>query len=681
MEVDIKKLADSTKVRICSLLFALFLIAFSIRYANHHQLLFDPDSYWWYRLAMYFSGVKTEYFVKKGGTVIDTLRYYPVGHDLRKELLLLPMFIGYSFKLLGYFGVAQTPENVLKYMFVVGPFFAGLSAMLVFLLAKELSGSYRVAGLTAIFYAVAPYAMTRNTAGDTGQESIGDFMIFSWILLFFLALRYKPFSKKQIGFSLASGVVFALANYSWGGNVFYFGLISTSTFLYLLYMFIFDIEKLRNSSLPATYLLMMPVGMIISPLLVPLRYPLISITSFPYLLAYTTLLLCALGIFSIRRNIPPLVSLAGAFVVIFAIIGITGKLDDAIRFSADFLYRLLVSGEKDVTGNTVAYYRTTGFNDFKETFGILLLSVPFSLGFLGWQFKNKREFKMLFIALWLILGIIAFRWMIRLSFYLAVIMPLTFAILWDFFMKIHIKKSKFNTVALILMALLFFSPVVVEGSNLAKFSKFNDRAVVPWKDAGEWLKKNTPKDTILVHWWDYGYHLQTFAERITIVDGGNVGKPLTKNKNRNIDVACAFTSPEDRFVDCLKPYLDLSKPIYVLVSYEEFGKSGAINYHVNDNLFFQQVAIKKSGNPQVDQKNIAQFLQQNRITNYYLVDAGDRYLLWFQWLFDAQGNYHPEWENKLLAKLLPTSNGLGKGLKHFKLVYQNGYVYVYKYIP
>ncbi|HDL16005.1 MAG TPA: hypothetical protein ENH28_07635, partial [Euryarchaeota archaeon] len=76
-KLNLDELVDNGKVRLFSIIAALFLIAFTIRYANHNQLLFDPDSYLWYRLAMYFSGVKTQYFVNHGGVIIDTLRYFP----------------------------------------------------------------------------------------------------------------------------------------------------------------------------------------------------------------------------------------------------------------------------------------------------------------------------------------------------------------------------------------------------------------------------------------------------------------------------------------------------------------------------------------------------------------------------------------------------------------------------
>ncbi|MDP2926028.1 MAG: STT3 domain-containing protein [Nanoarchaeota archaeon] len=42
-----------------------------------------------------------------------------------------------------------------------------------------------------------------------------------------------------------------------------------------------------------------------------------------------------------------------------------------------------------------------------------------------------------------------------------------------------------------------------------------------WQKAMDWVRKETPKDAVFAHWWDYGYWLQSIGERPTILDGGN----------------------------------------------------------------------------------------------------------------------------------------------------------------
>lgn len=48
-------------------------------------------------------------------------------------------------------------------------------------------------------------------------------------------------------------------------------------------------------------------------------------------------------------------------------------------------------------------------------------------------------------------------------------------------------------------------------------------ANVQWQNAMAWTRENTSEDAIFVHWWDYGYFVQTLGERRTVTDGGHSG--------------------------------------------------------------------------------------------------------------------------------------------------------------
>jgi asparagine N-glycosylation enzyme membrane subunit Stt3 len=42
-----------------------------------------------------------------------------------------------------------------------------------------------------------------------------------------------------------------------------------------------------------------------------------------------------------------------------------------------------------------------------------------------------------------------------------------------------------------------------------------------WQYAMEWVRENTNENSIFIHWWDYGYLIQTLSERKTVSDGGH----------------------------------------------------------------------------------------------------------------------------------------------------------------
>ena len=76
----------------------------------------------------------------------------------------------------------------------------------------------------------------------------------------------------------------------------------------------------------------------------------------------------------------------------------------------------------------------------------------------------------------------------------------------------------------------------------------NDGFVVKLDDYREsywWLRDNTPKDSRILAWWDYGYQITALANRTTIADGNTwnhehialLGKILTTNEDEGYNIA------------------------------------------------------------------------------------------------------------------------------------------------
>ncbi len=55
--------------------------------------------------------------------------------------------------------------------------------------------------------------------------------------------------------------------------------------------------------------------------------------------------------------------------------------------------------------------------------------------------------------------------------------------------------------------------------NQAKYT--GPSANQQWQSAMGWARNNTQEGEIFVHWWDYGYWVQTLGERPTVTDGGH----------------------------------------------------------------------------------------------------------------------------------------------------------------
>jgi dolichyl-diphosphooligosaccharide--protein glycosyltransferase len=61
-----------------------------------------------------------------------------------------------------------------------------------------------------------------------------------------------------------------------------------------------------------------------------------------------------------------------------------------------------------------------------------------------------------------------------------------------------------------------FPPTILNGGT--SYPPSND-----WLETLEWIKINTPEDSIVISWWDYGYWITTLAERITVIDNATLG--------------------------------------------------------------------------------------------------------------------------------------------------------------
>jgi len=147
------------------------------------------------------------------------------------------------------------------------------------------------------------------------------------------------------------------------------------------------------------------------------------------------------------------------------------------------------------------------------------------------NFEIFSEFNfgyLLYFAI-LVLGIIGSRSAVRLIMVLAAVSPVVIAF---FVVKSCEKIFKTNQEEMKMLMWLVAIILVVASLftlwNYYQVSKASSEAFVPsiyqwqWQKAMQWVRENTPENTVFAHWWDYGYWLQSIGERATILDGGNI---------------------------------------------------------------------------------------------------------------------------------------------------------------
>jgi dolichyl-diphosphooligosaccharide--protein glycosyltransferase len=145
----------------------------------------------------------------------------------------------------------------------------------------------------------------------------------------------------------------------------------------------------------------------------------------------------------------------------------------------------------------------------------------------------------------------------------------------------------------------YSSPSIVLAAKQADGSRiiFDD-----FREAYWWLQMNTPLDTRVMSWWDYGYQLASMANRTTLVDNN------TWNNSHIAEVGTAFASTEDVAYGIMRR-MDVD---YVLVIF-----GGLTGYASDDiNKFLWMVRIGGSTHPNIKE---ADYYTRN---GEFRVDAG-----------------------------------------------------------
>ncbi len=82
--------------------------------------------------------------------------------------------------------------------------------------------------------------------------------------------------------------------------------------------------------------------------------------------------------------------------------------------------------------------------------------------------------------------------------------------------------------------------ILDEPASILNGASMYDVTTNDWKESLEWIKLNTPSDSIILSWWDYGYWITTVSERTTLVDNATIdSKQIQKVAN------IFLSSPDD----------------------------------------------------------------------------------------------------------------------------------------
>lgn len=465
----------------------------------------------------------------------DDMSWYPFGRDVAstsQAMLHITTAILYS-----AFGGGM---DLYSFTIIIPVVFGSLTAIIIFAVVRVIGGT--TAGLYAsLFYSVSLPVISRGTIGWFKSEPVG---LFYGLLAVYLFLSGIKSSSHKVAFAklIGAGIFLGFAFSAWGGTDFF--VMPLGLFMLSLPFVRKDVNFLRWA-LPVFVL-----GLAIS--LAPLERPGISF------FAHSS------GLMIIGPT---------AFVVVSSFIQNYSGEEKKKKYNALFLIAVVAAGLAILAANAVglpSFRYLNAVNPFLTTTDPLVDSVAehatttifqsfmFHSVFMIFAaigvwliFKNlpvdhpKRDVQ-IFALIFGLLGAYISSAFVRLELFssigLVILGSVGLALITQHMFRPEIRENKkltrphpvslkiaFCAVITVLVLVPLVIPVNGNWINGTKApptilnggSNYNI-ATTDWLDAMQWLKENTPPDSVVASWWDYGYWITTLGERRSIADNATL---------------------------------------------------------------------------------------------------------------------------------------------------------------
>ncbi len=574
----------------------------------------------------------------------DPMRYWPDGVGIEKYgppvyfyvpvlLYVFIMFMGISMPYL---------EFAILYPALMG----AVSVFVIFWLARELFQDNKAGLFAALFLATIPAYIARTSAGFFDKEATGGTFLLLAIFLFI-----RAYNKDSWKLGALSAVFVFLAMGAWGGAQFVIYIISAFLVVKLL-LNQYNEQMLKSGVLPL-------VAAILTQ-----RYLLGTYNTFEQFLALAVvsfmLIRFAAERYKLVKNdqLPYLIPMLVIILIVSMLIG---------SMFSDYLWTLVNRGislvyiqDKGHIGSTVAEQMTGSWNDitsrtsitysrsvlslgpqFETIFSVWFLFILGSLAMV-YNIYTERNWMLLFPLIWLLLSIQTVFFMVRLVFFLG---PPAAIIAGYFLSDIinrfsgtdYMKKregiKKINIISLPLIAVI--SLIIM--SNMATGYVFCN-SVGPsfnqyWQQSMDYMSNETPVNSSILSWWDFGYWFQTRGNRPSTADGGN------NNGSVNEQIADWYVSDSANWTD-YRWWFRGKDVSYILMDYTLPGKYGAISKiasrgeTITGMLQFQQTGTYPQENKTIIEYKAGQYTiwmpvgsnGQIAGTPIFMISQGDQYL-------------------------------------------------------
>ena len=519
------------------LVIGVLVLSFSISFLIRSQSVdygfelneFDP----------FFNFRATEFIVENGLSEYfewhDNLSWYPEGRNVSTTSQVMLHITA-----AGIYQIFGGNSSLYDFTILFPVVFSSLTVIVIFALVRVIGGT--TAGLfAALFYSVSMPIIIRGTMGWFKSEPLGLFYGLLGVYLFLSGIKTE---NKKIAVSkiIGAGIILGFGLASWGGIQFF--VIPIGAFILALPF----IRKDHNFLLWSI--------------------PLFVISFFSTVLLFErpgSSFVFGLGGFAL---IGPTI-----FLIICVIIQKFSKKETKTRNGLIFLCAILIIGSILIVTNensnllplpsfrylnainpfltttdplvdSVAEHATTTIAQSFFFHSILMIFAGLGVWFVLSKKSKINYLEKDMIAFTLILGLVgvyvssAFvRLEVFASISMIILSSIGLSILTKEFFHIivenKVKKNLMKFSYIVAIILLLVMPLIIpENGNWMTVAKVPptilnggsvyDVATDDWKETLEWIKTNTPKDSVVAAWWDYGYWISTMSDRATLTDNATL---------------------------------------------------------------------------------------------------------------------------------------------------------------
>ncbi|XP_075980463.1 catalytic subunit 3A of the oligosaccharyltransferase complex [Anticarsia gemmatalis] len=552
----------------------------------------------------YFNYRTTRYLTEEGfynfHNWFDDRAWYPLGRIIGGTIYPGLMVTSATlYNIMQFLNITIDIRNVCVFL---APFFSSLTTIVTYLLTKELKDEG--AGLVAAcMIAIVPGYISRSVAGSYDNEGIA---IFCMLLTYYFWI--KAVNTGTILWATMTALAYFYMVSSWGGYVFLINLIP----LHVLALMLLGRFSAR---VYVAYSTLYCVGTILSMQISFVGFQ--PVQSSEHMLAFGTFGLCQLYAFTqyLRAHLSGanfellfkalLTTLLATLGTAAVVLTLTGKISPWTGRFYSLLDPSYAKNHIPIIAS-VSEHQPTSWSSFYFDLQVLVFLFPAGLYFCFSKLTDAN----IFIILYGVLSIYFAGVMVRLMLVLAPVMCIVSGVAASSLLSLHVKdiepkvekhekkkKHENNLVfrsevgalfvcvlGCLLMSYVFHCTWVTSEAysspSIVLSARAHDGARIIFDDFREaytWLKMNTPEDSKVMSWWDYGYQITAMANRTVIVDNN------TWNNTHISRVGQAMASTEDKAYEIMRE-LDVD---YVLVIF-----GGLVGYSSDDiNKFLWMVRI------------------------------------------------------------------------------------------